>query len=117
MQCLYVHFGCNLCRLLGCFHSCALKNALQRRYVATGLLDKFLEQLIEQTMIVKDFPEFHQAMEMPAEWDPVVAADSIMARAAYLLQMDALSETAGMPLEAVAALRCAVLYEVLVVVR
>jgi ribonuclease HIII len=37
---LYAQFG-NLNRLLGWMHACALKNALQRRWVPTGLLDQF----------------------------------------------------------------------------
>ncbi|UPA28090.1 MAG: ribonuclease HIII [Verrucomicrobiota bacterium] len=95
---LYVRFGRNLNRLLGWLHRCALKNALQRRYVATGLLDQFSKQPIVQTMIRKNFPEFHLAMETRAERDPVVAAASIVARAAYLRQMEALSEAVGEPL-------------------
>lgn len=95
---LYVRFGRNLNRLLGWLHSCSLEHALQRHYVSTGMLDQFSKQPIVQNMIQRKFPEFLLKMETKAERDPVVAAASIVARAAYVRQMEALSKELGEPL-------------------
>jgi ribonuclease HIII len=95
---LYGRFGANLNRLLGWMHACSLKNALERRYVAEGLLDQFSKAPIVQGFIKRDFPDFNLQMRTKAESDPVVATASIMARAEYVRQIGKLSEMAGIPL-------------------
>ena len=95
---LYQKFGANLNRLLGWMHSCSLKNALQRRYVPRGVLDQFSKSPITQSFVKRDYPEFVLDMHTKAESDPVVAAASIAARAAYIRQMEALSKEANVTL-------------------
>jgi ribonuclease HIII len=89
---LYGRFGSNLNRLLGWMHANSLGNALRRRYVSDGLLDQFSKQPIVQGFLRKDFPEFVLTMRTKAESDPVVAAASIIARAEYVRQLEALSK-------------------------
>jgi ribonuclease HIII len=92
---LYGRFGRNLNRLLGWMHACSLGSALRRRYVSEGLLDQFSKQPIVQGFLKREFPEFALAMRTKAESDPVVAAASIIARAEFLRQMEALSKEAA----------------------
>jgi ribonuclease HIII len=95
---LYKRFGSNLNYLLGWMHACSLGNALRRQYVSEGLLDQFSKRPIVQEFLGKDFPSFNLTMRTKAESDPVVAAASIIARAEYVRQMEALSKKAGVTL-------------------
>ncbi|MDR2777082.1 MAG: ribonuclease HIII [Puniceicoccales bacterium] len=90
---LYVKFGENMNTLLAWMHSCSLQNALQRRHVSWGMLDQFSKRPIVQTFL-KD-KSFDLRMQTKAESDPVVAAASILARAEYNRQINALSKKAG----------------------
>ncbi|MDR1890622.1 MAG: ribonuclease HIII [Puniceicoccales bacterium] len=90
---LYVKFGSNMNILLAWMHSCSLQNALQKRYVPWGMLDQFSKRPIVQTFL-KD-KNFDLRMQTKAESDPVVAAASILARAEYNRQINALSKKAG----------------------
>jgi ribonuclease HIII len=90
---LYVKFGKNMNNLLGWMHSRSLQNALEKRYVPWGMLDQFSKRPIVQTFL-KD-KSFDLRMQTKAESDPVVAAASILARAEYNRQMNALSKKAG----------------------
>jgi ribonuclease HIII len=95
---LYVKFGKNMNNLLGWMHSCALKNALQKRYVPWGMLDQFSNRPVVKNFLKNSpFAEkgFDLRMQTKAEADPVVAAASILARAEYNRQMDILSKKAG----------------------
>jgi ribonuclease HIII len=92
---LYERFGHNLNWLLGWMHACSLGSALRRRYVPEGLLDQFSKRPIVQGFLKRDFPEFALAMRTKAESDPVVAAASIVARAEFLRQLEALSREAA----------------------
>ncbi|MDR2200657.1 MAG: ribonuclease HIII [Puniceicoccales bacterium] len=93
---LYHRFGSNLNRLLGWMHACSLANALRRRYVSEGLLDRFSKQPLVQNFLKRDFPDFVLSMRTKAESDPVVAAASVAARAEYVRRMKALSDDAKM---------------------
>ncbi|MDR0742592.1 MAG: ribonuclease HIII [Puniceicoccales bacterium] len=90
---LYVKFGKNMNTLLAWMHSCSLQNALQKRHVPWGMLDQFSKRPIVQNFL-KD-KSFDLRMQTKAESDPVVAAASILARAEYNRQIDALSKKAG----------------------
>jgi ribonuclease HIII len=95
---LYAKFGKNMNNVLGWMHACSLKNALRKRHVPWGMLDQFSKRPIVQNFLKgKSFGEidFDLRMRTKAEEDPVVAAASILARAEYNRQMDALSKNAG----------------------
>ena len=83
--------------LLGWMHSCSLQNALRERPATWGMLDQFSKRPIVQGFL-KD-KAFDLRMQTKAESDPVVAAASILARAEYNRQMDALSQKAGITLQ------------------
>ena len=101
---LHSRFGKNLNRLLGWMHatSCeeALKNyeELNGRRPAWGLLDQFSEEPIVQKELARKNIAFDLRMRTKAESDPVVAAASIVARAAFVRELDRLSADGGVPL-------------------
>jgi ribonuclease HIII len=92
---LYTQFG-NLNVLLGWMHSKSLSGALEKQYVPWGLLDQFSKAPIVQRFFKHE--TFDLRMQTKAESDPVVAAASIVARAAYIKMMEQLSQKAGEPL-------------------
>ena len=96
---LYKKFGKNLNRLLAWYHARALEEALKERPVPWGLLDQFTKQPLVQRALKEAPKGFELRMRTKAESDPVVAAASIVARAEYVRQMQALSERAGEPLK------------------
>ena len=77
-------------------HATVLKEALEVKPVAWGMLDQFTKQPLVQRNL-KDIP-IDLRMMPRAEADPVVAAASIIARALYVRQMTQLSKEAGEPL-------------------
>ena len=92
---LYYQFG-NLNELLGWLHARTLEKALARCPVKKGLLDQFsTSHLVQKHLKVK---EFSLRQQIRAESDPVVAAASIIARAEYVRQLQALSQLAGIEL-------------------
>jgi ribonuclease HIII len=90
---LYEKFGQNLNKLLAWLHGRSLQDALEVRQPKWGLLDQFSKQPLVQ-QYVKD-STFNLQMRTKAEEDPVVAAASIIARAAWLEQMKKLEGLAG----------------------
>ncbi len=94
---LYHKFGDNLNRLLAWMHATSVREALARQPVSWGMLDQFSEQPLVQRQL-KDVPGFELKMQTKAEADPVVAAASIVARAEYVRQIEALSEKSGLEL-------------------
>lgn len=86
----------NLNLLLAWMHSKSLENALKVKRVPWGMLDQFSKQPLVQRYHKDE--EFDLRMMTKAEADPVVAAASIVARAEFVRQMEALSEKAGMEL-------------------
>lgn len=93
---LYGKFGNNLNRLLAWMHAKSLEDALKERRVPWVMLDQFTKQPIVQGYFKKDPVDLR--MMTKAEADPVVAAASIIARATFVRQLNALSEAAGLPL-------------------
>lgn len=101
---LYRKFGNNLNRLLAWYHATALEDCLPRfeaehgKPPAWGLLDQFSKSPLVQTELKKRKISFDLKMRTKAESDPVVAAASIVARAAYVRALKKLSEEAGVVL-------------------
>ena len=93
---LYGKFGDNLNKLLAWLHGRALKDALELRKPAWGLLDQFSKQPLVQKYV--EGTGFDLQMRTKAEEDPVVAAASVIARATWLEQMKKLEELAGRPI-------------------
>ena len=93
---LYSKFG-NLNELLAWLHAKALTNALDRHPVSYGLLDQFSKAKLVHKHL-KDRKNFKLDQRVRAEEDPVVAAASIIARAAYVRHLKKLSELAGIEL-------------------
>jgi ribonuclease HIII len=90
----------NLNRLLAWQHATALEQALNEKWVPWGLLDQFSKQpLTQRELAKKDVKNFELKMRTRAEEDPVVAAASVVARAAYVQAMRALSHRFGGPLQ------------------
>lgn len=86
----------NLNALLAWEHAIALKQALDEKPVAWGLLDQFTEKpLVQQELKKKGVQNFELKMRTKAEDDPVVAAASVVARAEYVRQMHLLSKKFG----------------------
>lgn len=84
----------NLNQLLAWLHGKSLNNALDKQWVARGLLDQFSKKPLTQKY-VKDREGFTLEMRTKAEADPVVAAASVVARAEYVRQCKELAKKAG----------------------
>ncbi|MDR2863237.1 MAG: ribonuclease HIII [Puniceicoccales bacterium] len=101
---LYHKFGDNLNKLLAWYHATALEDCLPRfeaehgKEPAWGLLDQFSKSPLVQTELKRRKVKFDLRMRTKAESDPVVAAASIVARAAYVRALKALSTEAGLTL-------------------
>jgi ribonuclease HIII len=90
----------NLNSLLAWQHATALARALAGKRVPWGLLDQFSKQPLTQRELAKmGVKGFDLRMRTKAEEDPVVAAASVVARAAYVRQMHALSKVFGAKLQ------------------
>ena len=90
----------NLNRLLAWQHATALEKALQKKWVARGLLDQFSkEPLVQRELKKKGLERFHLDMRTKAESDPVVAAASVVARAEFVRAMAGLAREFGQPLQ------------------
>lgn len=83
----------NLNLLLAWQHANSLKSALKHKRAPWGMLDQFSKQDLVGRYF-KD-SDFDLRMETKAEADPVVAAASVVARAAYVRYMDSLSKRFG----------------------
>ena len=87
-------------QILAFQHARALQDALTEKRVPWGLLDQFTEDPLVQRELTKlGVTGFELRMRTKAEEDPVVAAASIVARAEYVRQMNALSRRFGAPLQ------------------
>lgn len=90
----------NLNLLLAWLHGTALLQALGERKVPWGLLDQFSkEPLVQRELTRKGLADFELKMRTKAEEDPVVAAASVVARAAYVREMHKLSLRFGEKLQ------------------
>jgi len=101
---LHARFGKNLNRLLAWMHATSATEALQQfeaahgRKPAWGLLDQFTEEPLVQNELARKGVVFDLRMRTKAESDPVVAAASIVARAAFVRELDRLSSDGGVAL-------------------
>ncbi len=95
---LYKKFSENLNKLLAWYHGKAINEALKARSVAWGVLDQFSKQKLVDPYVKKVNPNFNLISRTKAESDPVVAAASIVARATYIREMNALNEHCEMEL-------------------
>lgn len=101
---LHSRFGKNLNRLLGWMHATSCEEALKAYEAAHGhrpkwgLLDQFSEEPIVQKELARKGVEFDLRMRTKAESDPVVAAASIVARAAFVRELERLSQDGGVHL-------------------
>lgn len=87
-------------QILAFQHARALQEALKEKTTPWGLLDQFTETPLVQRELVKLGVEgFDLRMRTKAEEDPVVAAASIVARAEFVRQMNALSKRFGEKLQ------------------
>jgi ribonuclease HIII len=87
-------------QILAFQHARALQEALKEKSAPWGLLDQFTETPLVQRELVKLGVEgFDLRMRTKAEEDPVVAAASIVARAEFVRQMNALSKRFGEKLQ------------------
>lgn len=90
---LYQKFGGNMNKLLAWMHAKSLSTALAVKRVPWAMLDQFSKQPLVQGYFKED--DIDLRMETKAERDPVVAAASVIARAEFVRQLQALSEEAG----------------------
>ncbi len=90
----------NLNKLLAWQHATALSQALARKSAPRGLLDQFTKQpLVQRELTKMGIKDFKLEMRTKAEEDPVVAAASVVARAEFVRQMNALSKQFGEKLQ------------------
>lgn len=92
---LYAKFR-NLNRLLGWAHATTIAELSEKTGCKTAIIDQFasehvVENALQQKNLAIDLTQRHKG-----ESDPVVAAASIIARTAFVNEMDALSEKYGM---------------------
>lgn len=92
----------NLNLLLAWLHARSLEGALEAMPAPRGLLDQFSKQPLVERYLSDAFkakhPDFKLAMRTHAESDPVVAAASVIARASFLRQLEALAVHTQEPL-------------------
>jgi len=90
----------NLNKLLAWQHATALSQALKVKRAPRGLLDQFTKQpLVQRELKKMGVTDFDLQMRTKAEEDPVVAAASVVTRAEYVRQIQALSRQFGGPLQ------------------
>jgi ribonuclease HIII len=88
----------NLNRLLAWGHARAIENVLERVPAGRAVTDQFGDERFVRGALLKKGREI-ELVQMPrAEEDPAVAAASILARAEFLVRLDALSRDAGLAL-------------------
>lgn len=92
---LYAKFK-NLNRLLGWGHVAALGDLSQKTGCVEALLDQFADKSVVENLMKQKKLDVHLIQKTKGEEDLVVAAASILARAAFLEGMDRLSEEMGM---------------------
>ncbi len=101
---LHSRFGKNLNRLLAWMHATSAAEALLQfetthgRKPAWGLLDQFTEEPLVQNELTRKGITFDLRMRTKAESDPIVAAASIVARAAFVRELERLANDGGVPL-------------------
>lgn len=88
----------NLNRLLAWGHGAAIAELVEKTGCKKALIDQFTREPLVEAALVKRGIQIDLTQRPKAEEDPVVAAASIMARAAFVDGIDALSKEVGMTL-------------------
>lgn len=88
----------NLNRLLGWAHAVALDDVIRKSGCREAIVDKFAHDSVMEYALKQKKIEARLQQRVRGEEDLVVAAASILARAAFLDGLDALSKEAGMTL-------------------
>ncbi len=88
----------NLNRLLAWGHGAAIAELVEKTGCQKALIDQFAKEPLVEAALVKRGVRIDLTQRPKAEEDPVVAAASIMARAAFVDGIDALSKEVGMTL-------------------
>ena len=94
---LYANFH-NLNRLLAWGHATAIGELIEKTSCTTVLIDQFASEPLVETALKRKNINAKLTQRPRAEEDPVVAAASILARAAFLEGLENLSEQLGIPL-------------------
>jgi ribonuclease HIII len=94
---LYARFR-NLNRLLGWGHATAICELVEKTGCREVIIDKFANENVVEDALKHKQLEAHLTQKHKAESDPVVAAASILARAAFLEGLEKLGEKVGMTL-------------------
>lgn len=94
---LYKKFR-NLNRLLAWGHATAIEELVQRTQCTRVIIDQFADEAVVLSALKQKNLELQLTQRHKAESDPVVAAASILARAAFVEGIDMLSEQVGMTL-------------------
>ena len=94
---MYASFK-NLNRLLAWGHSTAIEELVEKTGCRQALIDQFANESLVETALKKKNLSIALTQRPKAEQDPVVAAASILARAAFVDGMDQLSREVGFEL-------------------
>lgn len=94
---LYAQFA-NLNSLLAWGHATVIEVLSKKTGCKTALIDQFSHLPLVENALTKKALDIHFTKRTKAESDPVVAAASILARAAFLLGLNKLSEMLGVKL-------------------
>lgn len=94
---LYASFH-NLNRLLGWGHATAICELVAKTGCRDVIIDKFANENVVESALKQKHLEARLVQKHKAESDPVVAAASILARAAFLEGLEKLGNTVGMVL-------------------
>lgn len=91
---LYTQFK-NLNQLLAWAHSTTISELIEKTGCNKALIDQFAKEPLVEMRLKKTHPTLDFTQRTKAEQDPVVAAASILARAAFLEGLDSLSKKIG----------------------
>ncbi len=86
----------NLNKLLAWGHARAIENVLERNHCEYALSDKFGDESLIQSALMKNGRTIRLEQMCKAESDIAVAAASVLARATFVKKMQAMEETYGL---------------------
>ena len=86
----------NLNKLLAWGHAIAIENVLERNHCEYALSDKFGDESLIQSALMKNGRTIRLEQMCKAESDIAVAAASVLARATFVEKMQAMEETYGL---------------------
>ncbi|MBS0633953.1 MAG: ribonuclease HIII [Verrucomicrobia bacterium] len=94
---MYGNFG-NLNSLLAWGHATAIEKLSERSHCTNAIIDKFAHEFVVERALARKKLKINLTQRTKGEQDPVVAAASILARAAFVEGIKKLSEEAGFEL-------------------